>query len=325
MPAIIRRAHMTPINPKDQYAQDWNPEAWIQHHVDLASANSHPHALVATIDPDLAAALLKRNPLQWNRKMSPIKAAEWAAAIKSGDWALNGETIIVALTGELNDGQHRLQGCIDAGKPFRSFIVFGVERDTRDTLDQGKRRQTRDLLDMHGYKYTANLGSSAATALGYKYKDLQILDHSRVNAQDILEFVTANPRLTDAENNQTGLRMMKNFKTSPATFAAIYYLLAERNRPVARGFFDSIIFSLGFRHRSDPRLRLIERLRDHGNRTRRLLRSEMLSLSILAWNLFCRGEECGPLAWSPLRDEIPTIDDVTAERAAFLLKRLGKE
>lgn len=121
---------------------------------------------VKTITPGLAEVMLNNNPS--NRRVRAVKQRQMASDMKAGRWAFNGEPIIVAKTGELNDGQHRLQAILESKAPQSMLIVFGVERETRTTLDQGGARSSGDYLHMEGIPNAATLGAITRNVLAYE-------------------------------------------------------------------------------------------------------------------------------------------------------------
>ena len=62
-----------------------------------------------------------------NRKVSSVKVAEYEDAMSVDEWPLTGATIVFGKSGRLLDGQHRLRACVRSGKPFRSYVVFGID------------------------------------------------------------------------------------------------------------------------------------------------------------------------------------------------------
>lgn len=90
---------------------------------------------VMSISPEIAQAIIRNNPK--NRKINSKGLADRLRDIADGRWELNGQNVIVAKTGELNDGQHRLWAVILSGSKVRSGVFFGAERISRMTVDTG--------------------------------------------------------------------------------------------------------------------------------------------------------------------------------------------
>lgn len=114
---------------------------------------------LTNVTPDFANELLGRNahnrPLQRNRVRS------LAAAMRSGKWALNGETVIVSEQGTLLDGQHRLKAVTEYGQSVPMLIAYGAADDSFETIDTGKARSAGDILGMQGFKVPGKVAASA--------------------------------------------------------------------------------------------------------------------------------------------------------------------
>lgn len=125
----------------------------------LYLSTGSPIAKEIVITPALAEHLLENNPN--NRKVSQRTVGIIANDIRSGRWAVNGETIIIADDGTLNDGQHRLWAIIESGISVSSMIVYGVPRKTKETIDIGRQRTTGDFIGMAGETH-ANVSAALA-------------------------------------------------------------------------------------------------------------------------------------------------------------------
>ena len=73
---------------------------------------------------------------------------------------LTGDTIKFPNAKLLRDGQNRLKACARAGVPFRTHVVFGIDDEAFDRLDQGKNRNGADVLSIAGYQYVAALSGA---------------------------------------------------------------------------------------------------------------------------------------------------------------------
>lgn len=324
MTALRRSATTAKQTAEDEYSHETDPKAWIAHHILKAEKAGVPHAVRVTVDPALGAALLDLNPEHWNRKISKELVARWEGAIRNGVWELNGETIIVAKTGELNNGQHRLTAGLRAGKAFETFIVFGIERDTRSSLDQGKRRTLADHLTMHGYTNVNMRSSAAAVVVGVLQRNVNILAHGQITAHQVLAAQEDHPNLMAAQSMAN--RVQDAFKCSAPVFVGLHYLFARRSKDGADLFFQHLLYGTGLAAKDDPINRLQVFLREHGMRHRRHTRAELVAVTIKAWNHFWRGERCGPLFWRVAgKDEpLPTIDEWGEFQEAMLQKALKK-
>src|SRR5258708_4531118 len=121
-----------------------------------------------TITPVVAKKWLEK--MIANRPLSEGKSLEYAIAIDEGKWSVNGETIKFDNKDRLFDGQHRLSACVLAEKPFKSYVVRGIEDQMAfATVDVGRARTHGDIFDIAGYT-NANIAATAAMII-YTYKN----------------------------------------------------------------------------------------------------------------------------------------------------------
>lgn len=139
-------------------SEDRKAALWLNERV--AKAQMGIICEVVEITPAMARVLLERNPD--NRRVSEATVDKIARDIENGTFSLNGESIIVARDGTVNDGQHRLLGCIVAKRAFPTVMVFGPERDTRVTVDQGRSKMVADFLAMEGHADAVALAAAAS-------------------------------------------------------------------------------------------------------------------------------------------------------------------
>jgi hypothetical protein len=118
--------------------------SWFAERVKRGQAGAFSEVVEMT--PDLARRLLETNVDNRPLKQGLIDRIEHD--IRSDQFRLNGEPIIISVDGHLNDGQHRLLAIIAADKAVNVFVAFGVPRDSRFTVDMGDVRTTSNLLSM---------------------------------------------------------------------------------------------------------------------------------------------------------------------------------
>jgi len=103
-----------------------------------------------------------------NRTISDDKVEQYARDILNDRWLLTGETIKISNDGFLNDGQHRLEAIIKAGKAIDGFIVYGVSRESRFAVDQGRTRGAGCYLQMEGIKNGNQMAGLARMAIAFE-------------------------------------------------------------------------------------------------------------------------------------------------------------
>lgn len=125
-----------------------------------------PGVAVLHITPEVARSILEKN--EENRKVSPTKAAQFASDMTEGRWAFNGESIVIADDGSLNDGQHRLVAVVTSGVAIDSVVAYGVPRETRFTVDQGLSRSAAAVYAMKGGAHSNEATKVARLAIAYE-------------------------------------------------------------------------------------------------------------------------------------------------------------
>lgn len=109
---------------------------------------------IETITPEIAEKMLLTNIDNRDPKREAIKKA-----ILSGEWTLNGATIVFDENGNLTDGQNRLRACVAANVPIDTLVVRGIPRAAQITMDTGIKRSLTDYLKLKGLKNYTTVGS----------------------------------------------------------------------------------------------------------------------------------------------------------------------
>jgi len=160
--------------------------SWVASRVDRGK--NEVFSEIVEITPDIAKHLLSFN--DDNRKISERTVNIIAGDIASGKWRMNGEPIIVAKDGQLNDGQHRLSAIIAANVAVPVMIVFGVERASRFTVNMGRQRTPGDFLGMNGVKNEKLAAAISALLLTYNkgvFSHTLTTGNMSLSKQDVLE------------------------------------------------------------------------------------------------------------------------------------------
>jgi hypothetical protein len=128
-------------------------------------------------------------PEKLNRPVNPDLVWKYAHDMMKGRWLLDGKTIILDETGAVLNGQHRLLACIEADRSFETWLVKGVDRNVRHTIDSDC-RSLSDVLTMKGEKENTPLLASTLTWLvRYEQGVLEQPDYETSSSQmlDLLE------------------------------------------------------------------------------------------------------------------------------------------
>jgi predicted transglutaminase-like cysteine proteinase len=138
--------------------------------LNLIPANTvKPTTLTVTVTPDMAAEWLEVNTA--NRPVKQHVVAQYAAAMKRGEWKLTHQGIAFDKYGKLQDGQHRLWAIIDSGVSVEMQVTRNASPEAFTCLDNGAKRTLADLTQLpnaHAQVCAALAriagGSSAASA-----------------------------------------------------------------------------------------------------------------------------------------------------------------
>lgn len=120
---------------------------------------------IIEITPERAQELLEHNTV--NRPLKDAAVKRYAKDMKEGRWEINGEAIMVSEEGTLLNGQNRLHACVEAGVPFTSLFVSGLNGNSLDTIDVGVPRSLADQLHWRGVTHASEM--AAACKWLYRY------------------------------------------------------------------------------------------------------------------------------------------------------------
>lgn len=216
----------------------------------IAKGSRAPHAEVVTVSPTLAKIILQRNPD--NRNFKPKKVFHYAEDMMNGLWQFNLEPIIISDTGELNDGQHRMQAVIDANSPQKFLFAFGASRESRMTVDQGAARCAADYLSMDGVKNAATAAGTARIVMAYeKAQGQSIGTASGFTNSQITARVHADPDLgPSAEFAQAVSKYTKGI-LQPSLIGALHYILRKVDANAADDYLGRMCMGENIK-RGDP-------------------------------------------------------------------------
>lgn len=241
------------------------------------------HSSLVEVTPEIAAVLLERNPA--NRKIKPAKVQNYAHDMKNGAWKFNGEPIIVANDGLLNDGQHRLAAIVDSQLPQKMLMVFGVERDTRDTLDQGVARTAGDYLSMGGHGNTTRLAATARAVWQWRtYGFVHSMTRFAPTRSELLQTVVENPGIERSLNFV--LRPNVNLLGSASAVGFCHFAFSTINKAQADYFMDALIDGANLKA-GDPILAVRNRLITDRSILKMAAKVELL---FRAWNAHRLGQ-----------------------------------
>lgn len=260
----------------------------------------------ATLTPERAMELLEFNKL--NRPLRQQHVQRIASQIVEGKWKFNGDTIKVAESGDILDGQHRLWAIVEAKKPVDTILVYGIERDAFATIDTIRTtRSASDVVALNGAtRHRALIGSALQWLIRWQRKcvmNYKAPEH-RVENSDVEVAFANNPMMVKAIERANGLRGIGN----PAIIGFFFYVLTNRNPELAERMMTTLENPAGVAL-SDPYFRLRAYFtNDHHKRKEPIV---TIALMIKAANAAHRGAKLGALNWKNQGtrcEEFPTLE-----------------
>lgn len=187
-----------------------------------------------------------------NRNKRETGSRDYGADMKNEDFELNGETIKLSrplLKGEnpkvpeghivIIDGQHRLDACIKSGKPFVTFVAYGLPPEVIHTVDSGIKRQFKDSLSLSNEKDTALLGSTVRQARAWEMGDQRFGSKSRMTKPQGRKFLADHPELRRSVEVAQQTRH-DNPDVRPTVTAVAHWLFMKAEPELAPEFFARV-------------------------------------------------------------------------------------
>lgn len=250
----------------------------------VAKSQTKPTSQIVSLTPEMAEMLLDRNPA--NRKVSAALIETYAHEMSRGRWVFNGEPIIVADTGELNDGQHRCHAVIASGVAIQTVLIVGIRRETRTTLDQGKTRSAGDYLSMEGNVNTNVLAASANYFWQYRTHGwLPQSGGKKATKSEVLDVVNEHPGIVRS------VAMVQVSAAAavggPSVLAFAHFAMRNTQHPEDADYFIHSLMSGAGLKAGSPILYARNRLVNERGRIRA---NEKAEIVFRGWNAWRRGE-----------------------------------
>lgn len=282
-------AAQTPVNERQK--------RWLRDRIDKSKKGVFTETVELT--PCLAEMLLSPEFNPDNRSINWANVKKWAEAISRGEWEFNGETLKLSRDATLNDGQHRCLAVVQAGRPITVLFVFGLERETRHSVDVGGVRTLAHIFQMKKIKNAA--ATAAATRMLWLYENRllpAVASPTHSQAEDVLK---QNPGLIDSFS--PAARVYSALRGSKGTWQFTHYACSLVDRDLADRIYGQLATGLNYdRGRRDPVYLLREHLR--GDNKPFLNTWQQAALALRLWNMK-RGFEKPALPAYDAKEEFP--------------------
>jgi hypothetical protein len=240
-----------------------------------------------TIAPDLAAKWL--NHITNPRVLSHGVVEAYARDMKAGDWPESGETIKWDVEDSCFDGEHRLRACVLAGVPFESWVIVGLPKQARDTVDLGHKRTLAQVLRNNGERYGRNLAGAATLLWRWRRGREALVDTTiRPTHAELMHLVENDPQLrTSTELVHGSYSKAARLSRSATVPTLIHFVGSGNHGDKATAFVAQVHYGTDIAH-GDPAYALREKLIKLNREQNRFKQREMLALWIPAWNAYAR-------------------------------------
>lgn len=257
----------------------------------MSIAQQRITAEIVKVTPDIAKKFLSTN--NNNRPLRRDYVAELAAAMRRGEWVLNGETIKFAKNGHMLDGQHRLHAIVESRTSCEMLVVREVQDDAFSTIDMNRKRTAADALAIAGYPNEKLV--AAATRLILLLAEETINFRQTYSHQQIKEWCDA----YFEELHQwipLGRLVAKSNMAEASVVVGLAYYFSNKDADKTRLFFARLADGIGLRE-GDPILALRSRLGQNATSSAKLPRIDVIALIVKAWNARREGKDVEVLSW----------------------------
>ena len=241
------------------------------------------------------------NTRQWQRSLDRALVLTYSRDIAEGMWKPDGNTIKFDSDGNLIDGQHRLEACVQADKPIVSLVVWGVSHSYEDpaSINFEKPMSIAWLIPDVTSIQAAQIASAAGWVYSHQHNHLPNYatnsgwgskTYKKPSKKRLHKFIVERPELTQTVLDLWKYKKLFNRVADFAFLAAMYYIVAPSAKQTFLLFLDELSGKCRDFEESGPGLlqtRLITARRQHGNKMSKQL--ELFYL-ISFWNSYVEGE-----------------------------------
>jgi hypothetical protein len=249
----------------------------------LALVTGHDGTRTGVVTPEVAGWLLALN--SGNRPLLQAAVNRFIRILRTEQWMLTGEPIIVSREGVLSDGQHRLEAVARSGLAAMMDVRFGIDRAAFAATGTGTRRTAGQALAIAGGSHSS---TQAAIARLLHWFDAGQMPRCSMQVEpgEVIRIVEANPQILQVAGLQ------KKCRFAPARTAPIGLVLAvaARKAPLDRVAAFLAVLDTGLADdEANPARRLHVRLRDAAMSKERISQIDAAALTARAWNAWHAG------------------------------------
>jgi hypothetical protein len=259
---------------------------------------------IIRITPKRARELLEANTV--NRRLTEKRMLAMREDMEQGRWLQTGEPIKISRTGDLLDGQHRLQALAKAKvRSIEFLVVYGLNNEAQALMDSGTSRSISNAIELT-YGKAQNLAVRAALARWLTLAPEPVPEmHSalkrKVTTAMALETYAANPEIPRAAQAGMHIRQAARLQLSPSALGYSWLHLHRCDTEACERYFaamETMQFHDGLH---DPRLAAWRRLQvlasDSVQGGNQYLAVAIISVITRSWNTWRKGEDLSSISY----------------------------
>jgi hypothetical protein len=247
---------------------------------------------VMTIHPDQAKEWLDTKNSN-NRPISENAVQKYAQEMKQNRWRLNGQSIGFNKDGQLVNGQHRLLACVRSNTPFETVVVYGVENDAFNTIDDCNTRSMADVLHIKGEASSGLLSAGLRFLWLYvrgeiEHKDLR---KGQICTKPLLELtLEKNPKIRSSVKFYSMLKARPGGLLISAGMAiGLHYLFSLVDEKKADEFFNRLQSGLELTEDNPVYILRARLIAGQKESSTKLTQSAVYYYTVTSWNAYVAG------------------------------------
>lgn len=257
------------------------------------------------ITPSKSKELLEANTD--NRRVKQPVVLKYAKDMIEGRWLEDtGETIKIAKSGRILDGQHRLHAIIKANKAIYCHISNGLDESVFKVIDTGTTRNATDVFKIEGIKNENKLPSIISffnlLEAGKKHKSLHVHERS-TNAMLLDQYYEDENFWQSVSRNAFNWYIGFAKILTPAFIGGFYAHFYKLNSDKAHSFMMQL--TSGINVENETILLLRNKLIADKVSIKKMPQTLKMALVIKTWNSFITNKTIKFLKYDSTREEYP--------------------
>jgi hypothetical protein len=242
-----------------------------------------------------------------NRRIKKPVVLKYAKDIIEERWIEDtGETIKIATTGRILDGQHRLHAIIKANKSIYCHVSTGLDESVFKVIDTGSTRNATDVFKIEGIKNENSLPSIISfynlLEQGKKHKGFHVHEKS-TNAMLLEQYYEDENFWQSVSKNSYNWYISFAKILTPSFIGGFYAHFYKLNSDKANLFMTQL--ATGINIENDTISILRNKLMIDKMSIKKMPQTLKMALVIKTWNSYINGSKLKQLKYDSTREQFP--------------------